>query len=270
VQIRTATSEKWYRLHLLRTICDTGQVMALRPLGLLLVSIPMAFSQGNPLPARESLTFSVEWRLITGGRAVLDWTSPNSDNSRVNVKVESVGLVSKLFKVDDSYVVNLGPGLCAQSVQLTALEGSRDRETKINFDYPNRRADYLERDRAKNTVVLARETEIPPCVHDIAGGLYFLRTLNLEPGQSVMVPLTDGKKSVMAKVEAQQREEVKTNAGAFKTIRYEALVFNNVLYRRPAHLYVWLTDDARKLPVQIRVRMQLTIGTITLQLEKHE
>jgi hypothetical protein len=33
---------------------------------------------------------------------------------------------------------------------------------------------------------------------------------------------------------------------------------------------VWLTDDRRKLPVQIRVRMQFAIGTITLQLEKHE
>ncbi|MEI9974418.1 MAG: DUF3108 domain-containing protein [Ignavibacteriota bacterium] len=99
---------------------------------------------------------------------------------------------------------------------------------------------------------------------------FFLRTLNLEPGQSALLPLTDGKKSVVAKVEAQQREEVKTSAGTFKTIRYEAYVFNNVLYRRPAHLYVWLTDDPRHLPVQIRVRMQLTIGTITLQLEKHD
>jgi hypothetical protein len=244
--------------------------MALRPLGLLLVSIPLAYPQGNPLPAHETLTFSIEWRLITAGKATLDWTSPTPENARVDVKVESAGLVSKLFKVDDTYLANLGPGLCGQSSQLTAQEGSRERETKITFDYPNRRADYLERDRAKNTVIQARETDIPPCVHEIAGGLYFLRTLNLEPGQSVMVPLTDGKKSVQAKVEAQQREEVKTNAGTFKTIRYEAFVFNNVLYRRPAHLYVWLTDDSRRLPVQIRVRMQLTIGTITLQLEKHE
>jgi len=43
-----------------------------------------------------------------------------------------------------------------------------------------------------------------------------------------------------------------------------------VLYKRSAHLYVWLSDDARKLPVQIRVRMQFTIGTITLQLAKEE
>jgi hypothetical protein len=43
-----------------------------------------------------------------------------------------------------------------------------------------------------------------------------------------------------------------------------------VLYRRYGHLHIWLTDDARKLPVQIRVRLQFTIGTITLQLEKEE
>ena len=250
--------------------CDTGQVIALRRLSLWLVSIPLAFPQGNPLPSHESLTYSIEWRLITAGKAKVEWNAAGGDGAQIRIKVESAGLVSKLFKVEDNYVAILGSGLCAQSTQFTAQEGSRDRETKINFDYANHRADYLERDRVKNIVLLAKETDIPPCTHEVAGGLYFLRTLNLEPGQSVLEPLTDGKKSVVAKVEAQQREEIKTPAGAFKTIRYEAYVFNNVLYRRPAHLYVWLTDDARRLPVQIRVRMQVTIGTITLQLEKHE
>ena len=102
------------------------------------------------------------------------------------------------------------------------------------------------------------------------GALYVLRTLNLQPGQTTQVAISDGKKSVMARVEAQQREEVRTPAGVFKAIRYEAFLFNDVLYRRYGSLHVWLSDDARKLPVQIRVRLQLAIGTITLQLEKEE
>jgi hypothetical protein len=104
----------------------------------------------------------------------------------------------------------------------------------------------------------------------VVGALFYLRTLNLEPGQSTQIPVSDGKKSVMAKVEAQEREDVKTPDGTFKTIRYEAYLFDNVLYRRSAHLNIWLTDDRRKLPVQIRVRLQFAIGSITLQLEKHE
>ncbi len=35
-------------------------------------------------------------------------------------------------------------------------------------------------------------------------------------------------------------------------------------------MFVWLTDDDRRLPVQIRVRMQFLIGTIELKLEKQE
>jgi hypothetical protein len=172
--------------------------------------------------------------------------------------------------VEDDYSANLSAELCTQSSQMTIHEGSRQREAKATFDSETRRASYLERDRVKNATLASQEIDIPPCVHDVIGGLLFLRTLSLEPGQSTQVPVSDGKKSVMAKVEAQQREEVKTPDGKYATIRHEVYLFNNVLYRRPARLYIWLTDDRRKLPVQIRVRMQFTIGTITLQLEKHE
>jgi hypothetical protein len=184
--------------------------------------------------------------------------------------VESVGFVSKLFRVEDDYSVNLNSGLCAQSSLLTAREGKRHRETRISFDAERRKADYLERDLANNAVVLAQEADIPECVHDLIGGFYLLRTLNLEPGQTTEAPVSDGKKSVMAKIEAQQREDVRTAAGTYKTIRYEIYLFNNVLFHRSAHLNVWLSDDGRRLPIQVRVRMPITIGTITLELDKRE
>ena len=97
-----------------------------------------------------------------------------------------------------------------------------------------------------------------------------LRTLSLEPGKSTTIPVSDGKKSVMLKVESQRREEIKTPLGMRKCIAYEVFAFNDVLYKRQGHLHVWLTDDARRLPVQIQIRLQFTIGTITLRLDKEE
>jgi len=228
---------------------------------------PLAMAQNAALPAHEVLTYSIEWRLITAGKVRLEWQQARA-SSQINLRVESVGLVSKLFRVDDVYQANLNQEGCAESTLLTSQEGSRSRETRVTYD--DHQASYLERDRVKNIVLSTMGTEIPACVHDVAGGLYFLRTLNVEPGHSVNVAVSDGKKSVMARVEAQQREDVKTPAGVFHTVRYEVYLFNNVLYRRPAHLYVWLTDDRRKLPVEIRVRMQIAIGTISLLLENHE
>ena len=246
--------------------------MASKPLMLLLLLVVPGLPQSPALPSREKLEYRIEWRLITAGRATVEWNAVERPRPgwQVHMRVESVGMVSKLFKVEDDYAASLTTEFCAESAQITAREGSRQRDTRVTFDAETRKASYLERDHIKNSVVLAQEIDIPACVHDVIGGIFYMRTLDLEPGQSVQVPVSDGKKSVMARIEAQQREEVRTAEGTFKTIRYEAYLFDNVLYRRPAHLYFWLTDDRRRLPVQIRVRMQFTIGTINLLLEKHE
>lgn len=238
----------------------------------LLLWAPVAAVPGA-LPPREVLRYNVEWRLVTAGKARLEWTATPHHSAagwQADLHLESAGLVSKLYKVNNDYVSNLESDLCSSGSYLKAEEGNRHKETRVTFNREARKAEYLEKDLDKNTVVNAHEIDIPACVHDALGGLYLLRTLSLQPGQTTQVAVSDGKKSVMARVEAQQREEVRTPAGLFKTIRYEAFVFNDVLYRRYGHLYVWLTDDARRLPVQIRVRLQFAIGTITLQLEKEE
>src|SRR5687768_3678486 len=246
--------------------------MLWKPCLLVLVYSSLVLPQTATPPTREAFFYKVEWRLITAGKARLEWNAAPepATGSQARLHLESVGLVSKLYKVEDDYTAIVNQALCVQSTHMTSHEGNRQRETNVTYDAETKRASYLERDRVKNTVVLAREIDIPACVYDVVGGVFYLRRLNLEPGQSTQVPVSDGKKSVMARIEAQRREDVKTPGGTFKTIKYEIFLFNDVLYRRSAHLYVWLTDDRRKLPVQVRVRMPITIGTLTLLLEKHE
>jgi hypothetical protein len=224
-------------------------------------------------PATGIFDYNVEWRLVDAGKAKLTW-SAGSQASRpgwqVKLHLESSGLVAKLYKVNDDYTADLSSELCVQDTHVKAQEGSRQRETVVHFDPATKKASYLERDLLTHSVALAKETDIPSCVHDVIGGLFFLRTVNLEPGHSIEVPVSDGKKTVSAKIEAQQREEIKVPAGTFKTVRYEAFLFNEVLYRRPGHLYVWLSDDSRRVPVRVQVRLRFTIGTITFQLEKEQ
>ncbi len=40
----------------------------------------------------------------------------------------------------------------------------------------------------------------------------------------------------------------------YPAIRYEAFVFDDVLYKRKGRLQVWITDDADRLPVMFRCR----------------
>ncbi len=247
---------------------------------LVLLGIPNSLPQAKPavggvaaLPARETLLYSIEWRLIYAGSARLTFNQAQAAGPpewESKLHLESAGLVSKLYKLEDNYRVEMQDGFCATSSEFDAAEGKRHHETKVTFDRNAHKATYLETDLTKHTVIKSADTEIPGCVSDIIGALYKLRTVHLEPGQSLQLPLSDGKKSVAAKVEAQEKEEVETKAGKFKTIRYEAYIFNGVLYKKNARLQLWMTDDNLHLPVQLRARMPFPIGTITFQLDKDD
>lgn len=238
----------------------------------LLVLVAAGVSSGPP-PATASdikLQYGIEWRLIRAGNAILQFDPAQARLHSARLNLLSTGLVSKLFPVDDRYVSNYFGNGCIADVWLQAQEGSRKRETKIVYDRAARRANYLEKDLNRNQVMLSAQLTVPECTYDVLGALQELRIRGLDPGHSVQIPVSDGKRIVSARVDAQEREQVKTPSGLYKTVRYEAFLFNNVLYQRKGRLFIWLTDDERRVPVQIKVQLQFHIGTVTLQLEKEE
>ncbi len=244
---------------------------------LVLLAVPAVSPQSSPavsttsgLPSSETLSYSIEWRLIYAGSARVSLAPQQAQQSESKLHLESGGLVSKLYKIDENYRVLMHDQFCASNSVFDAVEGKRHRETVVTFDRNAHKATYLERDLLKNSVIRRAETEIPPCVSDIVGGLYKLRTIHLEPGQTAQLAVSDGKKSISAKVEAQDREQIQTKAGTFKTVRYEVYVFNGILFKKSGRLQLWLTDDSRRMPVQFRARMAFPIGSITFQLDKEE
>jgi hypothetical protein len=260
----------------------TGSRWRTAILSIILAASPLATGQESPqaslsvpadtIPGSEVLNYQIEWRLIPAGTAKLTWTAmPRSAvaANELRLHLESAGLVSRLFRVDDDYTASLGQNLCVQNSFMAAHEGNRNRETRVTYDLQTHKAIYLEKDLNKNTTI-THDVDVPPCVHDVLGGLLVLRTLHLEPGKTVQIPVSDGKKFVQVKIESERREDLTTAMGPRKTIRYEIFLFDNVLYRRSGHLYVWLTDDNVRLPVQLQVHMHFAIGTITLKLEKEE
>jgi len=217
------------------------------------------------VPSTDRLTYDIEWRLIHAGSAIVD-----TQKTSARLKLESAGMVSSLFKVNDAYGVTYDEPFCATSSTLDAQEGKRHRETRVVYDRTKNRADYVERDLVKNTVLHTYDTSIPNCVHDVLGALISLRGLTLNPGQTAQMPVSDGHKSASVKVEAQEREEIKTPTGTYKTIRCETFLMNGVVYNRKGRVFIWVTDDARRLPVQIQLRMSFPVGTVTLHLLKEE
>lgn len=213
----------------------------------------------------DKLTYGVEWRLVRSGTVVIE---PSPTEGRVHL--ESGGLISALFKVEDNYKVHYDGNFCALDSIFDAVEGKHHRQTVVTYDRVQRRASYVQRDLVNNAIMRSGQTDIPECAHDMLAGLMLLRGNRLEPGQSTQVTLSDGRRTGVVKLEAQEREEIVTPAGTFKTIRYEADVFNGVIYMRKGRAFIWATDDADRTPVEIKLRLSFPIGTVTLDLEKQE
>lgn len=219
-------------------------------------------------PYAEKLTYRVEWRSVTAGNATLLLTR-QAQNWQTNLKLESAGFVSKLFRVLDTYKVASNNKFCGGHSDLDAQEGKRHLITTVDFDAQRHKLVFNEKDLVKNTVD-RHELEMPACTYEITGALAAVRAMRLEPGKTISLPVTNGKKLANMKVEAQARERIVINGKSIDTIRYEAFIFDNVLYRRRGRLLVWMSDDQERIPVELRFQMGFPIGNIALQLEKQE
>jgi hypothetical protein len=221
-------------------------------------------------PYAEGLHYRVRWRMVTAGQATLKLTPVANNRAwQLNLDLISSGLVNQLYRVLDSYRLSTNDKFCATSVSLDAQEGKHRFITTLAFDNEKNKLVMTVKDLVANTTHKS-ELEIPPCTYDITGALMTLRGSQLQPGMKFTLPVTNGKKLANVSVEGISREKLTVNGVSYNTIRYETFVFDNVLYRRKGRLLIWITDDAQRLPVQMRFLFGFPLGDITLELEKAE
>jgi len=245
----------------------------LRPLRALVAGVLIhgtaAFAQQATFPYPEKLTYHVEWRLVDAGTATAQQRHGNAQGWSIDLSLESGGLVSRLYRVLDTYRVVTNDGFCGNNAYLDAQEGKKHITARLTFDTTRHKVIYDEKDLARN-ISQHKELDSQPCTYDIIGALGALRVTPPPLGKSITLPITNGKKFVMGKIEAQGKDKVSAAGKNYSAIRYEAYLFDNVLYRRKGTLFVWLSDDSDHTPVQIQLHLGFPIGTVTVSLEKDE
>lgn len=220
-------------------------------------------------PFPEKLTYRIEWRMVTAGTANLEFVHSNSSQWTINLDLQSAGVVNRLYRVQDKYKVSGDDHFCASNAFLDAQEGKRHNQARLTFNNTTHKLQYEDQDFVKNRNEKL-EVPIAPCTRDVAGALASLGQMDLALGKTTVLPVTNGKKLAEAKVEAQAKETVNIDGKNYQTVRYEAFLFDNVLYKRKGRLFIWITDDAERTPVQFRIQLGFPIGTVSLELEKQQ
>jgi len=217
-------------------------------------------------PNGQTLFYDVDWRLLTAGTATLQLDGSGSDE-RVKATADSTGAFSVLYPVHDRLEAGFDPRtFCSASITKHTEEGFRRLDTSIRFDYARRKS-VLQEKNLKSGASKQDENDIPGCVTDVVSGIFYLGSRVLAVGQTYTFPLNDGGKTndVSARVEA--REDVKTPAGTFHTLRVQPEATSGVV-KNKGRIWIWYSDDASHIPVQMRAR--LFWGTITFRLARVE
>jgi hypothetical protein len=217
-------------------------------------------------PNGETYYYTAEWRLWDAGTASLRVVQSGNEE-KIFGTADSSGFVALLYRVHDRFQAIFDPRtFCSMSLSKHTEEGFHKRDTLIRFDYARRKS-VLDETNLRNQEIKHTERDIPNCVTDVVSGIFYLGSLPLAPEATYTFPLNDGGQTVNVKAHVEAREDVKTDAGAFRAIRVGLEAASGVVKER-GKIWIWYSDDERRIPVQIRARMFW--GTLSFKLQRME
>ena len=225
---------------------------------------------GFNFPAKETLTFDVDWRVFTAGTAVFHLEqAPTAQGTalKISATADTAGATNMLFPIIDKFQAGFDTRTgCSVGFSKQLSEGSRKVNSELTFNYNTGKQSQHEKNMVKGTEKTL-SASIPACVSDSLSAIFYAASQPLIVGQNVRFPLADSMRTVTVVMKVEAKEEIKTPAGTFQTIRVEPTAEEGIVKNR-GNIWIWYTDDARHIPVQIRAR--LFFGTITFHLKSIE
>ena len=226
----------------------------------------------------EKLTFVVRYGIIKAGEATMEVESivPIGDRQAYKIvsKAKSARTFDLFFKVRDqveSWVDT--QGIFSWKFNKFLREGGFKFDLRVDYDQPYGIANvqsirYEDDEPLRIRDQNEKEVLIPPYVLDILASFYYVRTQNLRVGRPIYITNHDNDKIYDLKVIIQKREVIEVDAGKFRCIMVQPQLLGDAIFQQKGELWVWLSDDQYKIPVQMK--SAVFIGSITTELKKIE
>jgi hypothetical protein len=225
-----------------------------------------AVKKANPAYAvGEKLTFAVQYFGITAGYATLSIPEYAVQAGRscfhIVAEAQTHPFFDNVFKVRDRIETFLDTEfLMPWRYEKHLREGKFSADTFFIYD---QRQNLLFNDRSQNVT-------IPAEVQDIISCFYLYRSFDLKVGREDWVNVAaDDMKNYELQVKVLRREEkVEVLAGKFDCLVVQPFMKFQGVFQQKGEVFIWMTDDARHMPVMVKTKIAL--GTIDIILQDAE
>jgi len=211
-------------------------------------SISQKFTQG------ETLDYNLTWLKITGGTARMTIRPQGDDSFRITSIARSSPSFSRIFKVRDEIETTVARSDFSTTRYVKRLDEDGDTIEEVTV---------VEDGVATRTRKKVKKVRVPRPVFDPISVIYHLRMRDLTLGKIHDFELIADGKLYTVHARAVRREKVQTPAGTFQCIRVEPQMISGGVERQE-RMFIWYSDDERRIPV--RIRTEVKFGAVTANL----
>ncbi|MEE8398231.1 MAG: DUF3108 domain-containing protein [Desulfobacterales bacterium] len=225
-----------------------------------------AMDDSFPFQPGERLTFRLRWSFVPAGEAILEVLPLETLNGQpvlhFVMTVKTNAFVDAFYKVRD----RIDAYTDAQMTHTVLYkkhqhEGNTRRDVVVTFDWENNQAHYAAGTEKRDPIAIL------PGSFDPLSIFYRTRMFDFRKNRQFEHPLTDGKKSVIAKATVVKREKIRLPSGTTDVyvlepdLKHVGGVFKK---SRNARIRLWLTADDRK--ILVRIKSKVAVGSFVGEL----
>ena len=224
----------------------------------------------------ETLTYSISWSsLVTAGIVTTEVQGDRLPDGREGIVFavtgRTKGVLDAMFPVYDTVRSLFDPqSMVNLTYRLTESYGKKKRRREMVFDHSNNTVLSRLNDDKPETLA------VPENTLDGLSMLYVLRMReDFREGKIFTLPVHDSSKNWSVEIHTLGRERVTTPAGEFSTIKIETHPTYRGVFLNKGVVFIWLTDDARKIPVLAKGSLKVgsfvfTLTSIKSQVSRNE
>jgi hypothetical protein len=208
----------------------------------------------------EHLVFDIGYGFIKAGTATMSipdtqWVAGRPCYHIVTT-ARSNKFISVFYKVRDRLDAWIDlEGIFPWKLEKHIREGRYSADRYAFFDQVNQR------------VISGKDTlEVSQFIQEVLCSFYYVRTRTLKVGDAFDVDTWGDGKIYPLRVLIHRKERVKVPAGTFDCIVVEPVLRSEGIFKHQGKMLIWMTDDERKLPVQMKSK--IPIGSISCRLRE--
>ena len=199
---------------------------------------------------KKRFVYNIYWSGIKGGTAVFDYETTPEDII-VRTHATSAEFISLFYKVDDFAQSTLYPDGYPKNFILKIREGRHKRDKVTYF---GKKAESRPQKVLYHNILDDEKKEfyLDKQAYDPLSAFYAMTKMSLEIGSSKYFDIFDTKKLYHTEVQVLRKEKVLVQSREFNTILIKPNLQSEGIFRRAGDIFIWVTDDDKKIPVLMK------------------